>query len=241
VTWSIAIVTAICIGTAELWLVPVALAADADPAALIDRLVSQNPKPLTGDEDPKIGPRYRTPNGFDAAKQQSVYDARAELVRLGPAAFPFLIARWSDERYCLTTENGLSGYCHNSSVGDECRTIIFDQLQPYGYWQLGVGDPRGQRMRPSYPDTFFDSAEDAKAWWEKHKDKSLLEMQVMVVEWIIAQEAESPAEFTDSERKFLKKFRKQRIRTQKPKEGGNFYAEEREFRIRSSNGTATSK
>jgi hypothetical protein len=83
------------------------------------------------------------------------------------------------------------------------------------------------------------SAEDARAWWEKHKDKSLLEMQVMVVDWIIGQGAERPAEFTDSEREYLKEFRDRLIGSQKPEKRGNYYSADREFRVRSSDRTTS--
>lgn len=186
------------------------------------------------DEDGSVGRRYKTPDGFDAAKQQQVYDAEARLKRPGAAAFPYLIERWHDERYSLTTENGLSGACHNQSVGEVCRTIFFDQLQPYGYWQRSGGDPRRRPLRPSYPDAFLTSADDAKRWWQTNKDKSLLAMQVMVVDWIIAEEAKKPSDFTDGDRAYLAKFRADLIESHKPVTWGNYYSNEREFKVRSS-------
>jgi hypothetical protein len=108
VRFLIAIIKVICVAAASLSMAPLTQARPHKAVDLIDRLVSQNPKPITGDEDKTVDD-YRTPEGFDAAKQQLVYKARADLVRLGPIAFPFLIERWDDERYCLTTENALLG------------------------------------------------------------------------------------------------------------------------------------
>jgi hypothetical protein len=217
-------------------MVSLAEASMPEASQLIDQLISPNPKPITGDEDANEGPNYKTPQGFDRVKQELVYKARSELVRLGPAAFPFLIERWDDKRYCLTTENALSGYCHNRTVGEECRTIIYDQLQPFGYFQQ-TDERRSHPMRPDYTRTFLSTAEDAKKWWEKHKDKSLYAMQLMVVDWIIAEEAKKPDDFTRSERSYLKQFRNDLVKSGKPVEWGNYYSAERDFKVESSDAT----
>src|SRR5262249_26524937 len=145
--------------------------------ALIDQLVSPNPKPITGDEDARQAPDYRLPPGFVREKQKQVHRARSKLTQLGPQAFPFLIERWGDKRYCLTTSHGLSGYCHNETVGHICRAIIFDQLQPYSYWPSTEDDPRGKPRRPDYPTKFLGSQKSARQWWDKNKQKTLYQMQ----------------------------------------------------------------
>jgi hypothetical protein len=189
--------------------------------ALIDQLASPNPKPII---NKRGAPSIDLPPGFDRKKQDKVHLARSKLVELGTLAFPSLIESDKDERYSLTTSNGLSGWFYNESVGRVCRTIIFDQLQPYGYWQAVGGDPRGNPHRPSYPGNFLKSQEAAKAWWEKNKEKSLYQMQLETLNWVIAEEAKRPGDFTDKEKQCLQKLRKKLVGAGKPLPAGSYYA-----------------
>ena len=120
--------------------------------ALLDKLVSPNPKPITDeDRDKHMAPDRQSP-ALDEKKQGEVRRARIELRKLGSDTFQFLIDRWKDDRYSLTVENMLSGYSRNQSVGRVCQTILYDQIQPYGYWQSSGGpDPRSKPMRPCRP------------------------------------------------------------------------------------------
>jgi hypothetical protein len=195
---------------------------EEDIKAIIDQLVSPNPKPITGDEDERQAPDYRLPPGFDREKQKVVRGARYKLRQLGPQAFPLLIERWGDKRYCLTISHGLSGYCHNQTVGDICRAIVFDQLQPYSYWPKGHDDPRGKPGRPSYPARFLGSQKSAREWWEKNKKKTLLEMQREVLDWVIAEEAKRPRDFTAEEKRELQRIHKELAQGGKPLPPGNY-------------------
>jgi hypothetical protein len=196
---------------------------DKEIKALIDKLVSPNPKPITGDEDPKEAPDYRLPPGFDREKQEVVHEALDDLEGLQTQAFPFLIERWNDNRYCITISEGLNGYCRNQTVGKTCKMIVFDQIQPYGNWQ-GV-DSLGLKYvwRPSYPAEFLASKEDAKKWHEKRKNKSLFEIQLEVLDWVIAEEAKVPKLYEDKEREFLQKTRKELVERKKPIARGHYY------------------
>ena len=190
--------------------------------SLIDQLVSPNPKPITGDEDERVAPEYRLPEGFDQRKQRAVHDARSRLKEIGPPAFPYLVECWSDKRYCLTTSHGLYGYCQNESVGEICEAIILDQLQPYSYWPAGYDDPRGHPHRPSYPSTFLASAETAKKWCDWNKHQSLYVLQLGILDWVIAAESERPGDFTDEERAELQKIRRELTASGKPLLRGNY-------------------
>jgi hypothetical protein len=145
---------------------------------LIDNLVSPNPKPITEDDD------YRLSPSFDRDKQKLVRKAFSELKSVGPQAFPFLIDRWDDERYCLTTSYGTNGYCHNENVGTVCKMIFFDQIQTYGSWS-GFADSFNDKLawRPDYPAHFLSTKTDAKKWCEEHKDKTLAEIQLEVLDF----------------------------------------------------------
>ena len=190
---------------------------------LIDGLVSPNPAPDTralkgGEAKPDLG----FPKDFDHKKQAQVHRACVKLTELGPRAFPFLIERWEDKRYCLTTE--VAAY-DNQTVGVICRWIIDDQLQPYGRFQKGYADPRGKPLRPGYAATFLASQTAAGQWWGKNKDKTLSQMQLEVLDWVIAEEAKRPGDFTDEERRVLQALRK-KLQGGKPLPGGGIPAYE---------------
>ena len=191
--------------------------------ALVDRLVSPNPKPITEEEDPRVAPDLRLPPGFDREKQAPVLQAHSELGKLGIQAFPILIERWEDKRYSLTTSNAWSGFYRNRAVGKVCQTIIFDQLQPYGCVQ--ENDRFGGQPKPPcprYPEMILFSQEAAKQWWEKHKDKNLNQMQLEALDWVIAEEAKDPKKFSDEERQYLKKLRQELKTGGKPLPPGNY-------------------
>jgi hypothetical protein len=169
--------------------------------ALVDALVSPNPAPDTRNTDRGD---LRVPRDYDHSRQTEVHRAYRKLTELGPQAFPFLIERSEDDRYCLTIET--AGFA-NGSVGEICRWIIDGHLQPYGHYQKVPGDPRGKPHRPNYVRTFLGSQKEARRWWKKHKDQTLAEMQLEVLDWVIAEEAKRRRDFTDGERQYLEDLR----------------------------------
>jgi hypothetical protein len=183
--------------------------------ALIDQLVSPNRKPDVREGDSAA---HGLPSDFDSRKQQQVNRAISKLTRLGPQAFPFLIERWGDERYCLTASDDISGAFLHKTVGQICRAIIFNQLQPYGTWPEGYSPDRTRRppRRPGYPGKFLGSQQSAKRWWQKNKDKTLHQMQLAALDWVIAAEAKRPRDFRDEERKKLQSLRKKLMGGGKP-------------------------
>jgi hypothetical protein len=183
--------------------------------ALIEQLVSPNRKPKVQEGDSAA---TGLPRDFDRVKQQQVGRAISKLLRLGPQAFPFLIERWGDQRYCLTASDGASGAFLHKTVGDICRAILFSQLQPYGYWPEGGYNPdrRPPAYRPLYPSTFLGSKESAKRWWENNKRKTLAQMQLEALDWVIAEEAKRPGKFKDEERKHLQQLRQKLVQGDKP-------------------------
>ena len=57
--------------------------------ALVDRLVSPNPKPITEEEDPRVAPDLRLPPGFDREKQAPVLQGARSWGNLEFRRFPF--------------------------------------------------------------------------------------------------------------------------------------------------------
>jgi hypothetical protein len=114
-------------------------------------------------------------------------------------------------------------------VGDICRDIVFDQLQPYSFWPVTEDDPRGKPKRPGYPDEHLGSADAAKKWYEANKSKMLYELQLMVIDWVIAEESKSPEDFTDEERAAVQEFRSKLIESGKPFDRGNYSGDDTEI------------
>lgn len=189
---------------------------------LVARLISPNPKPITGDDDKSVAPDYRLPPGFDKAKQLPVLQARVDLAELGLQAFPYLIDKWDDKQHCITMFHSLSEYSHNVTVGFVCQKILFDQLQPYSIWPRSEDDPRGKPKRPSYPSAHLRNQREAREWWEKHKTKTMFEIQLEVLDWVIAEEAKRPADYSDEEREFVKMIREELLRRRVPMPPGNY-------------------
>jgi hypothetical protein len=192
-----------------------------DVSQLINALASENPAPME-----RRGPDLRFPPGYDRKKQEPVRSAKSKLKSLGPAAFKLLIENWSDERYCLTFSVGINGYMYNATVGKMCRIIVYDQIQPYGIWPRTDDDPRGKPKRPSYPSVFLNDAKAATKWLEEHKDKSLFEIQLMVIDWVIERESENPKDFTDEERVAMREIREKLVESKKPMTRGNYYMDD---------------
>jgi hypothetical protein len=173
--------------------------------ALIDQLISPNREPR------RVSAAHGLPREFDSQKQKQVDRARAKLTEIGPQAFPYLIERWEDKRYCLTASNDLSGTFLHLTVGQICRAIIYDQLQPHGTYPKGFDPDRNrarQPRRPGYPSTFLGSQQAAKQWWMKNKNQTLRQMQLQALDWVIAEEAKRRGDFTDKERQKLQQLRK---------------------------------
>jgi hypothetical protein len=187
--------------------------------ALIDQLVSPNRKPNVEDGDSAA---RGLPRDFDRKKQKQVDRAITKLQKLGTRAFPFLIERWGDKRYCLTASSSASGAFLHQTVGQICRAIICDQLQPYGTWPGGGYNPdrRPPHYRPGYPDKFLGSQEAARRWWKKNQGKTLYQMQLQALDWVIALEAKRPRDFKDAERQKLQDLRKQLVQSGKPLPAG---------------------
>ncbi|MFM8289358.1 MAG: hypothetical protein ACKOGA_21920, partial [Planctomycetaceae bacterium] len=96
----------------------------ADVVKLINALASENAAPPAPVD-------IKLPRGYDRKKQKAVYRAVSKLKALGPPAFKALIENWGDERYSLTYSVGINGFFDNATVGEMCRRILFDQIQPY--------------------------------------------------------------------------------------------------------------
>jgi hypothetical protein len=110
--------------------------------ALVEQLVSPNLVTPTDECWPEHPPNY------DREAQKRVLDAMKRLRAIGLPAFPYLIARIGDRRYCLSEDAGSCDFAF--SVGTICYLTVDAHLQPYGHYTMGAGDPRERAKRPQY-------------------------------------------------------------------------------------------
>ena len=121
---------------------------------------------------------------------RKLYDMEGHLV------FPYLFDHFDDQRYSFTADAGSSDT--NWTVGRACSEIVICHVQPYE----GL---RHRRTRPSYSEHYkLRTSAGAKLWWEPRKDRSLRELQIETLKWIIAEEAKTPSSYSPEERVYLK-------------------------------------
>lgn len=180
-----------------------AFAEEPDPSEeeinqLIADLVSPNVAPV------RKGPRAVYPEGFDRGAQGKVFRAFRKLHALGPKAFPYLFDHFDDKRYSLTGDGGEAEV--NKSVGQLCVHIVVSHIQPYA----GSANPgaRFYQRRPDAPNYFHHfklrDPISAREWWQTHQDKSLRELQIEVLEWVIAEEDKIPEKYNEVDRDKLR-------------------------------------
>ncbi|MGA2031678.1 MAG: hypothetical protein ABSG68_05440 [Thermoguttaceae bacterium] len=116
---------------------------------------------------------------------------------IGFRAFPYLLDSLDDERYSFTAWEDSRRV--DWSVGRACFEIIRDHLEPR--WKRS-GPPRAPR--PSYSEHCnLNKRAQAKAWWEIRKQKSLRELQIEALEWVVGEEARVPEKYPERDRKYL--------------------------------------
>jgi hypothetical protein len=175
-----------------------------DIEALVEQLASPNQAPTVE------GPDAIYPPGYDETSQVRVLEARGRLEKVIIEAFPCLLKHFEDKRYSFTQDNGEAE--GNWSVGQTCVTLLRRQLQPYAVSCLGDRargkikfDPRERPIRPNYlkHNNLWDP-KAAAAWWEQRKDKSLRELQLEALQWVLAEEQKAPKQYSEEDRAYLK-------------------------------------
>jgi hypothetical protein len=87
------------------------------------------------------------------------------------------------------------------------------ESRPVGAVLLNIWDHKeggtSFRRRPDEPDyiahyKLFQPSQATK-WWEERKNKSLRDLQIEVLEWVLAEETKSPEAFSDVQRERVEK------------------------------------
>ena len=164
--------------------------------SLVARLASKNKPPRI------LGPSAVYPKGYDKEDQEDVFLAYRELRELGPKAFRFIIPHLDDKRYSLTADGGAANV--NFTVGQLCFKAIDLQLQPYKTYSRGEGDPRNRPRRPHYL-AKLDLGDPAKtqSWIDSLENKTLLQLQIEVLEWVIEEESKDRTKYPAVEHDWL--------------------------------------
>jgi hypothetical protein len=172
--------------------------------ALIEKLVSPNEAPQikrsSGRLDSPTTVKY--PEGYNHDAQEQVMAAWLKLREAGTQAFPYLNKHSNDKQYSFTKHSNLS-------VGEACALIVRCHLQPFRRSVVEAGDrvTEAYAFRPNYAQRhkLSDPVEGVK-WWETHKDKTLLELQIEAIEWTIAWETNKPNRYHKRELAYLNEF-----------------------------------
>lgn len=139
----------------------------------------------------------------DHVPQKRKLDAWIQLRNLGLQAFPYLIDHFDDERDSFRADAGDDD--RTWSIGLACSDIVKCQIQPFGpFSRSNTGSGGRGPVRPSYMKYHsLRKSADATAWWETRKSRSLRELQIEVLEWTLAEEAKTPARYSEEEREYL--------------------------------------
>jgi hypothetical protein len=164
----------------------------------IRSLIAELASPLPA---PKV--EYGTAMYPEGSNRQAYKEAKGPWGRLrqaGTQAFPYLFESLSDDRYSFTEDAGENDY--NWMVGRACFDVVRCQIEPWDNNQLPVNG-KYNRRRPRYTDRLLHNPRAAKAWWETHKQLSIHDLQLEILQWVIAEEAKMPEKYSSSEREYL--------------------------------------
>ena len=149
--------------------------------ALIEKLaISDQP----AGQDPIYTPPKDTPR---TDKRVVAYDAASKLKSYGKKAFPYLLKHFDDKRQSVAFRRVIP-----HDVGDACYCIICSQIfylpQDYrgSFYRTGADGKTHERAYFSNDGLF--TCDTIESWLEERKEKSLEEMQIEALQWLIEQE-----------------------------------------------------
>jgi hypothetical protein len=141
------------------------------------------------------------PEGSDRRAYRKAKGPWLRLQDAGLQAFPYLFECLNDDRYSFTDDAGESD--NNWTVGRACFDVVRCQIEPWYHKQLPGANGSFYRLRPRYTNRFLHNPKAAEAWWETHKHLSIHDMQLEVLQWVIAEEAKMPDDYSSPEREYL--------------------------------------
>lgn len=191
--------------------------ADKESVKEIERLIEQlaiSDKPAA--MEPVYTPSIDTPR---TDKRVIAFEAAKKLKTYGKAAFPFLLAHLDDNRQSVAFRRVIP-----HTVGLSCLCIIEDQIIALPSDYQGSFYRKGKdgelHPRPRFMEPHLFTSKTIAQYLEDRKDKSLEEMQVEALEWLIEQEKKIGFQSEEQENEILGPLRR-RLRQIKGKMGKN--------------------
>ncbi|MFO0816821.1 MAG: hypothetical protein U1A77_02690 [Pirellulales bacterium] len=195
--------------------------APLDFRQLVAQLASPNEAPnINNRRAPKTNnrrePRVTFPSSYDREAQEKALAARQLLYDNFADALPELIASIDDQRYSITISWADGEEYYNQEVGAVCKNVIASQLEVYRAKIRFLGP--GHWHKYTYP--------VSKEWWEKHKDKSHRQLQIIAIDWAIEERKKEKGidgDDRNNELTELIKLREQLALSDKPLDGRSMY------------------
>lgn len=179
------------------WLFVASWVTGAPPRKQIESLIAQlaSPNKPPGKIDDAAD---ELPSDFDRPAQERVFKAWKQLYDRGIEAFPYLLKNVGDKRYCFTMDVGSTDF--NLSVGSACLDIVRSYLEPFGSFAKGEGGPLTRAVRPQYVNHFkLSDRKSAEQWWNARKTKTMRDLQIEVLDWVIGKERENGKKYSKEE------------------------------------------
>jgi len=149
---------------------------------LVEQLVNPGKPPFTGKGMPVL------PKGVSVdtieEKQKKVKPAYDKLSANIEVALPVLAKHANDERFSYVYIQPISGVYKTESVGGACSTIIHEHVEVY---HQHTSRPRDDEGRSSSLYFIFNGCGGVDKWWKDRKHKTLAELQLEGIEWVLRQ------------------------------------------------------
>jgi hypothetical protein len=161
----------------------------AQTEALIDKLALRRPPGTSSRE-------------AERTRNDEMVEAWLELRDIGPQAFSKVIEHLEDKRPSFTEDSGST--METWTVGRACFDVLWCTLEPYNWGTYSSSvPPEKYWWRPNYCTTFLKNHKKARAWLAAHKGKSLVDLQIEVLEWVTSNRSKRKVEISIEDRQQL--------------------------------------
>ncbi len=125
-----------------------------------------------------------------------------DLRDMGLQAFPKAIEHLHDKRTSFTADSGSTD--ETWTVGRACFDVLWCNLEPYNcIIYSSCIPPKECWWRPHYCREFLTDPEKAEAWLAAHEGKSLVDLQIEVLEWVTTNRSKRKFEISVEDRQEL--------------------------------------
>jgi hypothetical protein len=141
--------------------------------------------------------------------------AWVELRDIGPESFPKVVEHLQDKRTSFTADSGSTD--ETWTVGRACFDVLRCNLEPYNVGMYSsCFAARANHWRPQYCKVFLKTPKKANTWLAAHQNKSLVDLQIEVLEWVTSDHPEEQRKVSPEDRRELLDKLDELKRTRKP-------------------------